>query len=72
MNDHHTHPLDRLMANPPPEPRPIIDTRCTECGADDARSPYAEPYGQEYRLCRECYDDTPEPDTGRPDWEDLQ
>ena len=25
-----------------------------------------------YRLCRACYNETPEPDTGGPDWEDLQ
>lgn len=29
------------------------------------------PPGCEYYICWECYEQTPEPDTGRPDWTDL-
>ncbi len=32
---------------------------------------YAQSFGVSHKVCKQCYDSVPEPDTGRPDWEDL-
>jgi hypothetical protein len=48
---------------------------CDECGEEE---PLAETYddsalsfGASHMICKACYEAPPEPDTGRPDWEDL-
>ena len=51
-------------------PIQAIGTLCDDCGEPRiVKSLHHEDHG--YRVCRTCYNETPEPDTGRPDWEDL-
>ena len=54
-------------ANPP--------TMCDECGEEtevaETVDEYGQSFGASHKACKECYESTPEPDTGRPDWEDL-
>ena len=47
---------------------------CDECGGNrETRQIYWDPpQGMEFHVCRECYNEAPEPDTGRPDWEDIK
>lgn len=48
---------------------------CDDCGeARELRETiddYGRSFGVSHKVCRECYDERPEPDTGRPDWTDL-
>ncbi len=48
---------------------------CDDCGEEtrvrQVYDHYAVSFGASHKMCKECYEDTPEPDTGRPDWEDL-
>ena len=48
---------------------------CDECGEKrpvkqtvDALGRF---YGVSHLVCQECYEEAPEPDSGRPDWSDL-
>lgn len=49
---------------------------CDECGEEREShplyNPATTPSASQYFICKECYEATPEPDTGRPDWEDLK
>ncbi len=48
---------------------------CDDCGEErevrQVYDHYAVSFGASYKLCEDCYNDVPEPDTGRPDWTDL-
>ena len=53
----------------------LSNSTCDECGETcevrETVDNYAWSFGASHKVCRECYNETPEPDTGRPDWEDL-
>ena len=53
----------------------ITEDQCAECGEDrpcaETVDDYGLSFGISHRVCRECYESHPEPDTGRPDWTDL-
>lgn len=48
---------------------------CDECAEmrplAETVGDYAVSFGHSHKVCKDCYESTPEPDTGRPDWEDL-
>lgn len=49
---------------------------CDECGETrpvvQTIGDYGLSFGISHLSCRECYNSHPEPDTGRPDWEDFE
>ena len=60
----------------PQENDPLLEV-CDECGEPHRKiaetvSEYGQSLGMSHRVCRECYESHPEPDTGRPDWEELK
>lgn len=47
--------------------------KCRECESFNVRMDIVDPWGgnREY-ICEHCYNEQPEPDTGRPDFDQLQ
>ena len=48
---------------------------CEECGyrkpLKETIDDYGQSFGISHMVCESCWNEAPEPDTGRPDWEDL-
>ena len=48
---------------------------CDHCGeiapVRDSVDLYGQSFGIHDYVCEACYDEQPEPDTGRPDWDQL-
>ncbi len=56
------------------EVKPIAP--CDECGETkplrQTIDEYGQSFGESHCICQACYNEHPEPDTGRPDWTDLE
>ena len=49
---------------------------CDECGEKRPVKQTIDDFccrlhGVSHLVCQECYEEAPEPDTGRPDWSDI-
>lgn len=74
-SDGNTHAIEKHLAEIEAHDAANPPIACDECGEErdvaETIDATGQAFGITYQVCKECYESTPEPDTGRPEWEDL-